>query len=91
MAPDGQISATKPAGNPQADLISGRDTGVAKPGALQPPSGDTTRHRLSPAHTCLPNFSCSAGQSRSGLNGVVVKRMLVASASALPSAAATGL
>ena len=38
-----------------------------------------------------PNFSCSAGHSRSGLNGVAVKRMPVASASALPSAAATGL
>jgi hypothetical protein len=38
-----------------------------------------------------PNFSLSNGHNRSGLNGVAVKRMPVASASALPSAAATGL
>jgi hypothetical protein len=39
----------------------------------------------------FPNFSCSIGHSRSGLNGVAVKRMPVALAMALPSAAATGL
>src|SRR5205809_3542513 len=38
-----------------------------------------------------PNFSCNSGHSRSGLNGVAVKRMPVALAMALPSAAATGL
>src|SRR6202012_5267093 len=44
-----------------------------------------------PYNFWFPNFSCSAGNSRSGLNGTDVKRMPVASASALPSAAATGL
>ena len=38
-----------------------------------------------------PNFSCNSGHSRSGLNGVAVKRMPVALAMALPRAAATGL
>ena len=38
-----------------------------------------------------PNLSRNSGHSRSGLNGTAVKRMPVASASALPSAAATGL
>ena len=38
-----------------------------------------------------PSFSCNSGHSRSGLNGTAVKRMPVASARALPSAAATGL
>src|ERR1700730_15346942 len=41
--------------------------------------------------TLPPNFSCSSGHNRSGLNGTAVKRMPVASASALPIAAATGL
>src|SRR6266550_9473689 len=39
----------------------------------------------------LPNFACNCGDNRSGLNGTAVNRMPVASASALPSAAATGL
>src|ERR1700728_1132515 len=39
----------------------------------------------------LPNFSCNAGNNRSGLNGTEVKRIPVASANALPIAAATGL
>src|SRR5882724_3823008 len=42
-------------------------------------------------HGLSPNFSLSSGNSRSGLNGVDVKRIPVALASALPSAAATGL
>jgi hypothetical protein len=36
-----------------------------------------------------PNFACNNENSRSGLNSHVVKRMPVAFASALPSAAAT--
>ena len=40
--------------------------------------------------TCRTSHA-SSGHSRSGLNGVAVKRMPVALAMALPSAAATGL
>lgn len=53
-----------------------------------------TRFALLAAHPSdysIPNFSCNAGKSRSGLNGTAVKRMPVAFAIALPSAAATGL
>src|SRR5579862_6234084 len=45
----------------------------------------------SAAHCVSPNFSFSRGNSRSGLNGTSVKRIPVALAIALPSAAATGL
>jgi len=51
-----------------------------------------SRYTASGCHRGVyPNFSCSNGHNRSGLNGTAVKRMPVASASALPSAAATGL
>ena len=42
-------------------------------------------------HQAVPNFSTIAWKIRSGLKGVVQKRIPVASASAFPSAAATGL
>src|SRR6202022_3762876 len=53
--------------------------------------GERLRRTLPHDQVLAPNFSCNAGNNRSGLNGTAVKRMPVASASALPSAAATGL
>src|ERR1700684_3176969 len=48
-------------------------------------------HGRSLPHSAVPYFSTIAAKIRSGLNGVWQKRMPVASASALPVAAAIGL
>src|SRR5579863_3291276 len=62
-----------------------------KPCATWLHGSELARGDRTPSAVQLPNFSFSAGNSRSGLNGVAVKRIPVALAIALPIAAATGL